>query len=143
MLAAKKGEFDKALADCDAAIKLDPKTAYNYFARGEAWRAKGDLDKAITEYSEVIRREPTPWVYGQRAICRARKGEHDKVIADCDAAIKLDPKYVIGYQCRGDAWLAKRDLDKAIADFTRAIQLDARNAYAYSRRGWAWSRRGR
>jgi hypothetical protein len=40
-----KGDLDRALADYDRAIKLDPKQAKAYVARGLAFFGKGDLDR--------------------------------------------------------------------------------------------------
>jgi hypothetical protein len=37
-----KGEYEKAIADCTNAIKLDPKDAYAYSTRGSSLAAKGE-----------------------------------------------------------------------------------------------------
>src|SRR6516162_2760697 len=41
-----KGDNNRAIADYDQAIRLNPKLAIAYNNRGNAWRAKGD-DRAI------------------------------------------------------------------------------------------------
>ena len=53
-----KGEYDKAIADYDEALKLDPKNALAYDSRGVAWYRKGEYDKAIADYGEAIKLDP-------------------------------------------------------------------------------------
>jgi tetratricopeptide (TPR) repeat protein len=63
-----KKEYDKAIADFDQAIRLDPKDAYAYHNRGLAWSDKKEYDKAIADYSEAIRLDPKDaWAYNGRA----------------------------------------------------------------------------
>lgn len=52
------GEYDKAIADYDQAIKLKPNYAKAYYHRGVAYGEKREYNKAIKDYNEVIKREP-------------------------------------------------------------------------------------
>jgi tetratricopeptide (TPR) repeat protein len=40
------GEYDRAIADFDASIRLDPASAWTFNNRGSAWYFKGDRDRA-------------------------------------------------------------------------------------------------
>src|SRR5213595_440082 len=51
-------EYDKAIADYDEVIRLDPKDVFAYIYRGCAYDDKGDYDKAIADYDEAIRLDP-------------------------------------------------------------------------------------
>src|SRR5213082_1238932 len=51
-------EYDKAIADYDEVIRLDPKDVSAYIYRGCAYHGKGDYDKAIADYDEAIRLDP-------------------------------------------------------------------------------------
>lgn len=55
-----KGEFDKAIADCNKAIELEPKLAPAYRNRGIAYGNKGEYDKEIAE-SSFCRRRKSEW----------------------------------------------------------------------------------
>jgi tetratricopeptide (TPR) repeat protein len=52
-----------------------------------------DYDKAIADYSEIIRLKPkNAHGYMKRSYLYEQKGDLPKAIADCEQAIKLDPK---------------------------------------------------
>src|SRR5437763_11440898 len=53
-----KGDFAKAIADYDEAIKNDPQQPAAYNNRGIAYVAAGQYDKAIADYDEAIKINP-------------------------------------------------------------------------------------
>ena len=113
-------EWDRQIKYCTALIESGKETpqgmAVAYCNRGNAWSAKGDLDRAITDYSEAIRVDPKyARAYYNLGYAWQAEGDLDRAIANYSEAIKLDPKS-ISYSNRGAAWSAKGDLDHAIAD---------------------------
>ena len=53
-----KGEFDLAIADYDAALKVEPASAEALHGRGMAWRAKGDRRRALSDFDAALRLKP-------------------------------------------------------------------------------------
>src|SRR5262249_34872939 len=51
----QKNELDRALADHDLAIKLDPKIAGAFQQRALTWQKKNDLDRAIADFDQAIK----------------------------------------------------------------------------------------
>jgi tetratricopeptide (TPR) repeat protein len=51
-------QVDRAIADYDAVLKLDPTLADIFNARGELWRRKGDRPKALADFGAAIRLNP-------------------------------------------------------------------------------------
>jgi tetratricopeptide (TPR) repeat protein len=136
---SNRGEHDRAIADYDQAIGLDPNYAPAYAGRGMAYRAKGDIDRAIADYDQAIRLDPKlAFVYHLRGNAYRAKDEIDRAIADYDQAIRLSPKVAAVYYDRGFAYGLKGDNSRAIADYDQTIRLDAKRFLAYKNRGFIY-----
>ncbi|MGJ5175889.1 tetratricopeptide repeat protein [Bradyrhizobium oligotrophicum] len=53
-----KGEADRAIADYDVALQLDPTLADIFNARGELHRKRGDRPKALADFAAALRLNP-------------------------------------------------------------------------------------
>jgi len=63
-----------------------------YHGRGEAYRAKGDNDRAIADYDQAIQFDPKyAAAYKNRGYTYLGRGDHDWAIAAFDQALKLNP----------------------------------------------------
>ena len=139
----KKGDIDRAIADYNESIRLDPKYALAYNNRGWAYYDKGDIDRAFADYNEAIRLDPKyVFAYNNRGNAYRDQGDIDRAIADFNKAIRLDRKYVHAYNNRCLAYAKKGDNDRAIADCNEAIRLDPKFVQAYNNRGTAYSAKG-
>ncbi len=146
MVCLKLGNYDLAIEDFNKFISYleiladDEESASIYLARGEAWDSKGDLAKAIADYTKAIELNPKEMMaFAMRAKAWQTKGELDKAIADYNQALVLVPKSPVVLTGRGDTWSDKGDLEKAIADYSEAIQADPQFTWAYFGRAAAWS----
>jgi tetratricopeptide (TPR) repeat protein len=54
----RKQQDDRAIADYDIALKLDPTLADIFNARGELWRKKGDRPRALADFGVAIKLNP-------------------------------------------------------------------------------------
>src|SRR4029077_16859301 len=64
--------------------------ALNYGNRGNAYSAKGDHDRAIADYTQVINLDPKSAIaYNNRGLAYRAKGDLDRAIADYNQAINL------------------------------------------------------
>lgn len=131
---------EEAPAFFDKLVKEQPNNYYVWQMRGVGWKAKGEYDNAINDFTEAIRLNPHGTLaYISRGIVWYSRKEYDKAIADYNEAIRLDPKLVSAFNNRGVAWVGKKEYDKAITDFDEAIRLDPKLAYTYYSRGTAWN----
>jgi tetratricopeptide (TPR) repeat protein len=90
---ANKGDNDRAIADFDAAILLDPTSAAIRNDRGVAWLAKSEYDRALADFSEAIRLDPNDAdYYNNRGSSWHLKGDDDRAIVDYDEAIRRNSK---------------------------------------------------
>jgi tetratricopeptide (TPR) repeat protein len=98
---------------------------------------KGELDKAIADYTEAIRvDQKLAQAYYGRAHIYCKKGEFDKAIGDYTQAIRFHPKDADGYYRRGMIYADKGEFGKAIADCEESIRLDPNNALACNATAW-------
>ena len=54
----RKGMIDRAIADYDTMLRLDPTQADIFNIRGEQWRRKGDRPKALADFGAAIKLNP-------------------------------------------------------------------------------------
>ena len=130
------GEYEKAIADFDTALRLDPENAAAHLGRGAAFRMKGDFDQAIADYDVALRLKPgDPLAYRFRGDAHIGKGNYDQAIVDCSRALNLSPDDPVAYFARGNAHLYIGELVLALADFNSAIQIDPTSGRSTHGRG--------
>ena len=135
-------EYDRALADFNGAITLDPDYAPAYASRARVWAKKHYRDREIADQTEAIRRDPNNASYRvARAECWSAQGMHEQAMADFDAALRMEPNNPAFWVSRGNEWRGDLKFDDAIADYTHALQIDPRYALAYIARGNVWKKR--
>jgi tetratricopeptide (TPR) repeat protein len=99
-----KGEYARAIAHFEEAIRLAPEQPYAYVGRVNAYAALGQLDRMIAEYSEAIRLDPEQTLaYCARATAYNALGRFDLALGDASEAIRLAPQLYLGHDARGYA----------------------------------------
>ncbi len=123
-----EGDYDRAIADFDQAIRLDPALAESYSDRGYAYGLRdkpGDRDRAMADLGKGIALAPNLGrSYAYRAAIYELRGDPDRAMADARQAIALDPKDAFAYNVRGMVYFGKGEYDRAIADYDQALKLD-------------------
>jgi tetratricopeptide (TPR) repeat protein len=120
-----KGDYDRAIADYDQAIRLKPTTSA-YGSRALAYSSKGEYDRAIADCDQALKLDPNnDTAYNNRAFASIKKGDYDRALADLDRAIKLEPELVPAYTIRGLVYQAKGNRELATADFSKALSSRA------------------
>jgi tetratricopeptide (TPR) repeat protein len=86
-------ELDKALADCNTALKLKPNTADFLDSRGLVYLRQSNYDRAIADYDAALHLQPKiAWSLYGRGVARLHKGFTAEGQADITAATALEPK---------------------------------------------------
>jgi tetratricopeptide (TPR) repeat protein len=131
-----KKDPDRALSDCNEAVRADPAYAAAYINRGNAYLNKSDVDRAFADFNEAIRLDPkNAWAYAERGNLYKGKGDSDHALADFSESIRLDPNYAMAYFFRGELYKGNGDFDRGFADLDESIRLDPNYAMAYFTRG--------
>jgi len=102
-----QGDVNRAVADYNESMRIDPTYPAAYSNRGNIWFRRGEFDRAIADYNQAIQLDPKYGIaYANRGSALGAKGDLDRAIADFDQAIQLDPKDAEAYYGRGSAWSA-------------------------------------
>ena len=138
---------DQRIVACTALIESgdesDNDLASDFVNRGNAHAGRQEFDKAIADYTEVLKHKPTDAIaFYDRGDAFRLKRDYDNAIADYDRAIALNPRYEDAFVNRGAAYAAKGDYDRAINDYTVALLLDGSDVTAYRNRGDAYVDKG-
>ena len=84
-------DLDRALADCNAALKLRSGDPTFLDSRGLVQLRRGDNDRAIADYDAVLKLQPRrAWALYGRGLARQRKGLKAEGDADIAAALAID-----------------------------------------------------
>jgi tetratricopeptide (TPR) repeat protein len=143
-------QYDRAIADFDAAIEADPNgTAVDkvYNNRGNSLRFKGEHAKAVADFDKALALAPAQppsrkaIVLNNRAATLREMGDLDRALKGFDEAIALE-KLAPFYSARGLAWRAKGDLGRAREDFSEAIRLNPKLVSSHVGRGLVYEAQG-
>ena len=84
-----QGDLNRAMADFNESMRIDPTYPAAYNNRGNTWYHRGDFDRAIADYNQAIQLDPKYGsAYMNRGSALGSKGDVDRAIADFDQAIQ-------------------------------------------------------
>lgn len=162
-----KSQYDQAIRDYNAAIRLRPDYALAFNNRGLSYQNKGDIARAIADFDLALKYRPNyqkavdnraraikvrdaqatgslPANFGQlKALCNSDASTDDQTIEGCDGVIAAtgngaQSDLATSYNNRGYAYNRKAQYDRAIADYSEAIRLKPDYALALNNRGIAY-----
>ncbi len=113
-----------AREDFEHAIALDPNMAAAHTALGLLYRDRGDLTRAVSQYTLSIQLASNTDALYQRAQLYASLGQHDKALADYDAAIHEEPDAPLVYRARAMSRDALGDHNGAEEDRALAWHIE-------------------
>ena len=116
--------YDEAIQAFSVMIERSPQWYWPYGHRGEAYRQKGDLDRALTDLNEAIRLKPD-FEEALFSRCRVwrRKGDAGRAMPDCTEAARLKPDDWPRHQIIAELLLANGEFERAYEKFGEVISL--------------------
>ena len=108
----RKQQYDRAIADYNTALQLDPAQADAFNDRGEVWRKKGDRRHALADFGAAIRLNP------EHSVARAnyKSLAQELELLGAQMAVSNRPSF--------DCATAKRAVEKAICADPGLAKLD-------------------
>ena len=133
-------EYERAIADFDRALELDPNNIQAYLNRGRLYFGLKQYQEAIANLEHAIKLDPdNGTAYFYLGLVYRALNEHQQVIAKFDRIVELNPNSPIVYRRRGRTYSLFDEYERAIADFNRALELDPNSIGAYGSRGQAYN----
>jgi tetratricopeptide (TPR) repeat protein len=120
-----------ALADCNAAVKLD-----RDYGRGHFWLGVIAVDQArwtdaVSSLNTTLHLDPeTTGAFYYRALALHKLDKNELALQDANAYIKLSPTDGDGLRLRGEIFSASHNSTAAAADYKQAIALYQQQGYA-------------
>ncbi|MBA3633279.1 MAG: TonB family protein [Acidobacteria bacterium] len=144
--ALKRGETDDlsdeivncSIADCSAALRLDPKNTEALACRAAFYLVKNEYDLALEDINEALRLTPQEsQLFLLRSLIYTDKGLLDEALADLNKVIDLSDSTGLAtdedFSRRADIYYAKGDYANAIKDYEQATGRGNDNHAEYFR----------
>ena len=137
----KQGRSNLAVADFEAALKLDPKFARAYHNLSMVYRERDELDRALEYANQAVALDPNAAHCRHRALLFRLRADYDKSLADLDKAVAADDKDVNILLERAFVQRTLGHLEEAAADCDRALKLEPASVYGLTERAYVSRRR--
>jgi tetratricopeptide (TPR) repeat protein len=108
---------------------------FAHLLRAFEYAIKGDYDRAIDHFSEVIKLDPRASTYYNRGRAYYLSYDYDRAIADFGEAIRLRPRYAAAYNNRAWTYLKAGKAAEGLPDAEWTLQLRPNDANALDTRG--------
>jgi len=137
-----KGEYGRAIEDCDRAIKLGPDLPFGYVNRSLAYLGKDEFDRAIEDANQTIKIDANnASAYFSRMLAYLGKGELDRAIEDANA-IKPDPADALALNTRCYRLAIVGRMQAALGDCNAALKLRPDDPQILDTRGFTYLKLG-
>jgi tetratricopeptide (TPR) repeat protein len=133
---AVRKQWSTVLWYLDRRIAAQPKDGDSYVERGEIYRQRNDLAKAVADYSQAIAftKPPDPRLWRERGRMNAELGKWDQVAADFAQALELLPPDPNQFGERSQVCNELAAWDKAISKALKRRPRDTQLRVALGRR---------
>jgi tetratricopeptide (TPR) repeat protein len=138
----RSGDIQVRISACTNAILtegfLTNDVVGAYHLRALAYSDAGDNRRAISDFDQVLRIEPSnSAVYFERASAYIRLREYNQAIDDYGHSLHIEPTNPQAYFMRGISHYQLGEHTEAIVDYGRALGLDPEFSPVYNERAWA------
>jgi tetratricopeptide (TPR) repeat protein len=136
-------QYDAAIADLTASLKLNAKNPMAFNSRGKARMVKKDFQGAVADFSEAIRLDPRVALFlHNRALAWIEITNYPKALTDLQSALLENPNFAEALNNRGIVYQKMQRNDDAIKDFDAALKINPAYVDALGNRAYAWKKKG-
>jgi tetratricopeptide (TPR) repeat protein len=138
-----RGDYEKALADLNAALDIGGDHADCYYQRGLVYKALGVWKRGLDDLNRALQlNDRLPEAFDHRAEIYASQGRDDLAVEDVKRAIAIDPGFAMAYVHHARLLLKIGRLKEALVECDQALQRNPRLTFAHLTRGTIASHMG-
>lgn len=131
-----QSNFEAALADYSAAIRLTPDDPTAYYGRGIIYFVQDEYEKAHKDMTQLASIAPdVPTTYYFLGLLNNQLKKYPDAVKQFDAYIKVVPNDPDAYAGRAKAYLEQQQYKQALSDLNQAIKIKSNTAEFYLQRG--------
>jgi len=135
VVAAHRGEPQKALELIDQALEIDASQAATHFNRGTTLQGMKQRHAAMASYDRAVAIQPDfAEAYVNRGVVQTELGLWDAALASCNRALTIRGEYAEAYYNRGNVFKELARWAAALADYDHAIAIRSNYAEAFFNR---------
>jgi tetratricopeptide (TPR) repeat protein len=119
-------QFDRAIDDCDDALRAKRDNGAALYARGLAKFAKDDAEGALADLNAAMDRNPAQpaLVLAYRGAAYLKKGDLTTAEKDLAEALKQSPDSAAAHTYMGGLYVERQQPDKALVELNTALTLN-------------------
>ncbi|MDQ6809736.1 MAG: tetratricopeptide repeat protein [Verrucomicrobiota bacterium] len=120
---AKSGRYDEAVAEYEAALKINDKDAQVHAKLGRVYMAQSKFERAAGEFATAINLDPKEGeTHYDNGYALKRLGRPDEASREFENAAHLAPKFAPAHVAYGSELAKQGRLDEAIAEYRAALK---------------------
>ena len=123
-----KGEYDKAILECNETLEEYPRNKSAWFHQGIAYKEKGDYILAERAFTRFLEIDPlNSVVLGYLSDIYHNNGEYSKAIATIKQAIDIEPNVALFWSNLGFNLKKTGKYDKAIDAYLHSLEINPKD----------------
>ncbi len=132
----KAGDFQSALAEYGAALRLEPDHPDILYNRGTALNDLERYEGALADFNRSLELRPNnPDILTNRGIALKNLKRHEEALADYNRSLELRPDHPDTLNNRGITLRHLKRYDEALADYNRSLELRPDDPATLNNRG--------
>jgi tetratricopeptide (TPR) repeat protein len=147
-----QGEWDKAIAEYEKVLKLDPEDTLAHFGLAQAYQAQDKMEQAIAEYEKAITASPdSVWLRLHLGEIYETQGQTEKALAQYQQIIEVESDNPEAYTRLGELYRKHSELyttksgllDEAIALLQEVSSRDPKAIWSHLELGHLYREQGK
>lgn len=138
----RQGQFDKAIQEFQAALKLNPYNSDAYNNLGSLYADKGMVDEAISLFKAALEQKQSPMLHYNLGNVYADSGKLEESIFHFLSAIRINPYDPNTHYNLANTYYKTEQFDESIKEYKAALRLNPNFVGAHFNLGTAYIKQG-